>query len=168
MKAKKEIRQERDDIVSFWVDKKVLNENDEIAIVEEKVEECTLIELQNRIVRYEKDIAEIQVKILEVNLKIDLVNTLTEDSELVEVKGFVDFKPEKRFEIKSDKDKFLKMVEEHPEFAMYRKQAKIDIFYYESKVLFYVDNFLEGHKELLEQYLGADSITDRQNEISNV
>jgi len=76
MKAKNEIRDERNDVFSFWVDKKVLNANDEIEVVEEKVDECTLIELEKRIETHNTAIADLQSKIAEDQLKIDLVNAL--------------------------------------------------------------------------------------------
>jgi energy-converting hydrogenase A subunit M len=49
MIAKKEIRAEREDVVSFWVDKKIINSNDEIEVIEEKIDECTVVELEARI-----------------------------------------------------------------------------------------------------------------------
>jgi len=76
MKAKNELRPERTDVFSFWVDKKVLNANDEIEIIEDKVDECTLIELEKRIETHNTAIADLQSKIAEEQLKIDLVNAL--------------------------------------------------------------------------------------------
>ena len=76
MKAKQEFREERNDVFSFWVDKKVLNDNDEIEIIEEKVDECTLIELQKRIEAHEAAIADLQAKIAQESEKINLINAL--------------------------------------------------------------------------------------------
>lgn len=76
MKAKQEIRAERTDVFSFWVDKKVLNANDEIEIIEEKVDECTLIELQKRIEAHEAAITDLQAKIVQEQEKINLINAL--------------------------------------------------------------------------------------------
>ena len=76
MKAKQEFREERNDVFSFWVDKKVLNDNDEIEIIEEKVDECTLIELQKRIEAHEAAIADLQAKIAQESEKISLINAL--------------------------------------------------------------------------------------------
>ena len=76
MKAKNELRDERTDVFSFWVDKKVLNSNDEIEVIEEKVDECTLIELEKRIETHNAAIADLNAKIAEEQMKISLINTL--------------------------------------------------------------------------------------------
>ena len=76
MKVKNELRDERTDVFSFWVDKKVLNANDEIEVIEDKVDECTLIELEKRIETHNASIADLQSKIAEEQLKISLINTL--------------------------------------------------------------------------------------------
>ena len=76
MKAKNELRDERTDVFSFWVDKKVLNANDEIEVIEEKVDECTLIELEKRIEAHQLAIADLEAKIIEERCKITLVNAL--------------------------------------------------------------------------------------------
>ena len=76
MKVKNEIRPERTDVYSFWIDKKVLNVNDEIEVIEEKVDECTLIELEKRIETHTAAIADLNAKIAEEQLKIGLINTL--------------------------------------------------------------------------------------------
>ena len=76
MKAKNELRDERTDVYSFWVDKKVLNANDEIEVVEEKVDECTLIELEKRIEAHQLAIADLEAKIIEERCKITLVYAL--------------------------------------------------------------------------------------------
>lgn len=76
MKAKNELRDERTDVYSFWVDKKVLNAIDEIELVEEKVDECTLIELEKRIEAHQLAIADLEAKIIEERCKITLVNAL--------------------------------------------------------------------------------------------
>ena len=76
MKAKQEIRAERNDVFSFWVEKKALNEFDEIVINDEKVDECTLIELEKRIAGHEAAIADLQAKIAQESEKISLINAL--------------------------------------------------------------------------------------------
>lgn len=76
MKVKNELRDERTDVYSFWVDKKVLNANDEIEIIEEKIDECTLIELEKRIETHNAAIADLNAKIAEEQMKIALINTL--------------------------------------------------------------------------------------------
>ncbi len=76
MKAKNELRDERTDVYSFLVDKKVLNANDEIEIIEEKVDECTLIELDKRIETHQAAIADLQSKIAEEQMKIALIGAL--------------------------------------------------------------------------------------------
>lgn len=76
MKAKNELRPERNDVYSFWIDKKVLNANDEIEVIEDKVDECTLIELENRIETHNAAIADLNAKIAEEQMKIDLIGEL--------------------------------------------------------------------------------------------
>ena len=76
MKVKNELRDERTDVFSFLVDKKVLNENDEIEVIEEKVDECTLIELDKRIETHNAAIADLNAKIAEEQIKISLINIL--------------------------------------------------------------------------------------------
>ena len=76
MKVKNELRDERTDVYSFWVDKKVLNANDEIEVIEEKVDECTLIELEKRIETHQSAIADLNAKIAEEQLKIALIGEL--------------------------------------------------------------------------------------------
>lgn len=75
----------------------------------------------------------------------------------------VNFEPEKRYEIKAENEKYLKLIDDVPELGVYRKQKGIEIYYLDNYIYFYVDSFLPGHKEILEQYLGENSITDRQN-----
>ena len=76
MKAKNEVRDERTDVFSFWIDKKVLNANDEIEVIEEKVDECTLIKLEKRIETHQLAIADLESKIIEERCKITLINAL--------------------------------------------------------------------------------------------
>lgn len=76
MKAKNELRDERTDVYSFWVDKKVLNANDEIEVIEDKVDECTLIELEKRIEAHKLAIADLNEKITLEQTKIALINAL--------------------------------------------------------------------------------------------
>jgi len=76
MKAKKEIREERIDVVSFWVNKKVLGANDEIEVIEEKVDECTIMELNKRIEAHQLAIADLGAKISDEQNKIMLANAL--------------------------------------------------------------------------------------------
>ena len=76
MKAKNELRPERTDVFSFWIDKKVLNANDEIEVIEEKVDECTLIELDKRIETHQAAIADLNAKIAEEQMKIALIGAL--------------------------------------------------------------------------------------------
>ena len=76
MKAKKEFREERTDVYSFWIEKKVINENNEIEVVDEKIDESTLIGVQDRIVHFENEIATLQDKKSVEQLKIQLINAL--------------------------------------------------------------------------------------------
>lgn len=76
MRVKNELREERTDVFSFWNDKKVLNTNNEIEVIEEKVDECTVIELEKRIADHNTSIAELQCKISLEQSKIILINNL--------------------------------------------------------------------------------------------
>ena len=67
--VKKEIREEREDVYSFWEEKKVLNSNDEIIIEEIKIEECTIVELERRV-------SELEKSILSEQNKINLINSI--------------------------------------------------------------------------------------------
>ena len=67
--VKKEIREEREDVYSFWEEKKVLNSNDEIIIEEIKIEECTIVELERRV-------SELEKTILSEQNKINLINSI--------------------------------------------------------------------------------------------
>jgi hypothetical protein len=77
MKVVQEIREERNDVYSFWDVKKQLNDDNDVIIeVDEKIEETTLIELQKRIADLEKVILDSTDKIALENSKINLINTL--------------------------------------------------------------------------------------------
>lgn len=77
MIAKAEIREERTDVFSFWEIKPQLNEaKNAIIEVEEKIEECTIIELERRIEESEKQITDLTAKIALENQKINLINAL--------------------------------------------------------------------------------------------
>lgn len=82
---------------------------------------------------------------------------------LVEDTTTPDFEHEKRFEVKGENGKYLKLLEDFPEMGIYRKVNNIAIYTEKGFQIFYVNTFLPNHKELLEQYLGINSITDRQN-----
>jgi len=76
MKVKQEYREERNDVYSFWNNKKVININDEVEVIEEKIDECTLIELEKRIEDHNTEIVALQDKIAVEQLKINLINEL--------------------------------------------------------------------------------------------
>ena len=76
MIAKVEIREEREDVYSFWEDKKSLNDNDEIVVEEVKIEECTILEIEKRIEETQQQIIDLTAKIALENSKIDLINSL--------------------------------------------------------------------------------------------
>lgn len=77
MKVVQEIREERNDIYSFWEMKTQLNKTqDAIIEVEEKIEECTVLELEKRIVDLEQSIIDTNEKIALENSKIDLINLI--------------------------------------------------------------------------------------------
>ena len=75
MICKKEFRDERTDVYSFWENVPTI-ENDKIVQVETKIEECTVIELQKRITDAEQQIADITDKIALENSKIISINSL--------------------------------------------------------------------------------------------
>ena len=77
MIAKKEFREERNDVFSFWELKPQLNDaKDAIIEVEEKIEECTVLELEKRITEAEQQIIDLTAKIALENSKITLINNL--------------------------------------------------------------------------------------------
>ena len=76
MIAKVELREEREDVYSFWEDKKSLNDNDEIVVEEVKIEECTVLEIEKRIEETQQQIIDLTAKIALENSKIDLINSL--------------------------------------------------------------------------------------------
>jgi phosphoribosylformylglycinamidine (FGAM) synthase PurS component len=76
MIAKVEIREEREDVYSFWEDKKSLNDNDEIVVEEVKIEECTVLEIEKRIEETQQQIIDLTAKIALENSKIHLINSL--------------------------------------------------------------------------------------------
>ena len=75
MIVKNEIREEREDVFSFWENVATI-ENGKIVQVETKIEECTVIELQKRIEESEKQILDLTAKIALENQKINLINLL--------------------------------------------------------------------------------------------
>ena len=80
MRVVKEIREERNDIYSFWVTKKQLNETqDEVIEVDEKLDESTVLELEKRIEDLELEAIEVANKIVLENSKIELINALNDD-----------------------------------------------------------------------------------------
>lgn len=79
MRVVKEIREERNDIYSFWVTKRQLNETqDGIIEVEEKLEEYTVLELEKRIEDLELEAIKVANKIVLENSKIELINALND------------------------------------------------------------------------------------------
>lgn len=77
MIVKNELREEREDVFSFWEMKNQLNEaQDAIIEVETKIEECTLVELATRITDFENQIIDLTAKIALEKSKIDLINAL--------------------------------------------------------------------------------------------
>lgn len=77
MTVKKETREERDDVFSFWDIQKQLSDNkDTIVEVEVKIEECTLVELEKRISYFETNILEFTAKIEVEKSKLELIKKL--------------------------------------------------------------------------------------------
>jgi hypothetical protein len=77
MTAKNEIREERNDVYSFWEMKTQLNEmQDAIIEVETKIEECTILELEKRISDTQQRILDLTTKVELEQSKIELINLL--------------------------------------------------------------------------------------------
>lgn len=77
MVVKAEVREEREDVFSFWEMKNQLNETqDAIIEVETKIEECTIVDLVTRITDFENQIIDLTAKIALEKSKIDLINAL--------------------------------------------------------------------------------------------
>jgi hypothetical protein len=77
MIAKKEFREEREDVFSFWEMKTQLNEmQDAIIEVETKIEECTILELEKRISEAQQQILDLTTKVELEQSKIELINLL--------------------------------------------------------------------------------------------
>ena len=66
MKIKKEIRQERNDVFGFYEEKEIIGVNGSV-IVDEKIDETTLIDLQSKH-------TELSTQLAVVNEKIRLIN----------------------------------------------------------------------------------------------
>jgi hypothetical protein len=75
MIAKKEFREEREDVFSFWNDVPTI-EDGVIVQVETKLEEVTVIELEKRITDFEQQILELQEKITVEQTKINIIKAL--------------------------------------------------------------------------------------------
>jgi|TARA_R110002096_G_scaffold124864_1_gene269797 hypothetical protein len=75
MTAKNEIREERNDVFSFWELVPTI-ENGQIIQVETKIEETTLIALQKTISDSEQQILDLTAKIELQNSKIELIENL--------------------------------------------------------------------------------------------
>lgn len=104
---------------------------------------------------------------LEVSSEMMEQMMLIATEKLVEDTSTTDFEPEKRFEVKGKDEDYLKLLEAYPELGMYRKQTNLVIHKEKGFQIFYTDAFLAGHREILEKYLGVESITDRQPIIEN-
>ena len=66
MKVKKEIREERNDVFGFYEEKEIVGANGSV-IIDEKIDETTLIELQSKQ-------SELSNQLAVVNEKIRLIN----------------------------------------------------------------------------------------------
>jgi len=72
-----EIREERDDIYSFWKIVKTIDEDTEVITrTNTKIDETTIIELNERIVKLQEEKSELNKKINKEQDKIDLINLL--------------------------------------------------------------------------------------------
>lgn len=63
MKAIKEIREERTDVISFWVEKEIQGING-VVTIEEKIEETTEIALLEKKLQHENDLQVVNEKLL--------------------------------------------------------------------------------------------------------
>lgn len=59
---------------------------------------------------------------------------------------------DKNFQIKLSYDDNNKLLEDYPEFAVYRKNNNIKAYYLNNHVYLYVNYFLDGHEALLKSY----------------
>jgi len=75
MIAKAEIREERNDVFSFWENVPTI-ESGKIVQVETKIEETTILDLEKRIVDAEQQITDLTAKIALENSKIVMINAL--------------------------------------------------------------------------------------------
>tara|TARA_R110000851_G_scaffold236183_1_gene388798 strand:+ start:663 stop:890 length:228 start_codon:yes stop_codon:yes gene_type:complete len=75
MTVKNEIREERNDVFSFWESVPTIK-NSKIIKVETKIEETTVIELQKTIADSEQQILDLTAKIELENSKIELIENL--------------------------------------------------------------------------------------------
>lgn len=100
---------------------------------------------------------------LEVSSEMLEQMLLIATEKLVEDTSTIDYDPEKRYEVKCENEKYLKLLEDFPEMGIYRKVNNIAIYTEKGYQIFYVNYFLQGHREILTQYLGVESIIDRQN-----
>lgn len=80
---------------------------------------------------------------------------------LVEDSSTTDYEPLKRYEVRGKDEDYLVMLEAVPELGMYRKQTNLKVYKEKGYQIFYTDAFLDGHRDILKQYLGINSITDR-------
>ena len=83
------------------------------------------------------------------------------DSNITDVEfTYVDYRPEKRYEVTGTKTKYLELLSDYPELGLYRKQTNLQVYYNGDMIYFYADDFQPGHREILQNYL---TIKDRQN-----
>lgn len=118
-------------------------------------------DIQSAKANLESEIERLKERLIEVDLKLDLINALPELEESIE--SATNFEPLKRYQIKGTEKQFIDLVFNVPDLLDYVKQSSIKVYEQENYRMFYVNAFLPNHKELLEAYLGIDSITDRQN-----
>lgn len=79
MKAKKEQREDRDDVYSIWIDEKYIkteNGVDSISVREKKIDEFTLIDLDKKIKDKEKELVDKQKEDKDLKDKKKLVEDL--------------------------------------------------------------------------------------------
>jgi hypothetical protein len=77
-----------------------------------------------------------------------------------ELLDFPNNEPDKLIVIRSTKDDFLSLIQNVPEFAVYRKSENIEPYYFGEYVQMYVNHVLVEHVPILKFYLGENCIKD--------
>lgn len=98
---------------------------------------------------------------LEVSSEMLEQMMLIATEKLVHSEVTTDFEPEKRFEVKATNKQFNDLVFAVPNLLLYVKDKGLMIYEEGDYRIFYTNEFVAGHRPILETYLGVESITDR-------